>query len=70
MAKLRPCPFCGGIATRSARAITAYYYEVEAHCNYCGCEIRHKVSMGCWVKNPEREAMRWVSRLWNKREKE
>lgn len=64
---LKPCPFCGGTASRSVFPITKYYYEAQAHCNICGAEIRQKISIACWVKNPESVAKRQISRLWNRR---
>ena len=67
MAELKPCPFCGGRSSRGVKPITSYYYEAQAHCEICGAELRIKVSMGPWVKNPEREAKRKISRLWNRR---
>ena len=67
MAKLKPCPFCGGVAERSASPITEWYFQVEAHCMHCGAEIRHRVSLPAWTKNPEKEAKRYISRMWNGR---
>lgn len=69
MNELKPCPFCGGEASRGVgKACSSdYYYEVQAHCERCGAEIRHKYSLSMWTKNPEREAKRYISRLWNRR---
>lgn len=67
MEELKPCPFCGGRASRGVGAIAERYYECQAHCEICGAEIRHRYSMGRWVKNPEKAAKSYISRLWNRR---
>lgn len=70
-ANLKPCPFCGGRASRGIGAIdeceNPHYFEVQAHCEHCGAEIRHRYHIPRWVKNPEREAKRYISSLWNRR---
>lgn len=70
MAKLRQCPFCNGDASRSVRKIKGddYYFEAEAHCHLCGAEIRKRIYFGPWVKDPEIEAKRRISMMWNRRE--
>lgn len=66
--ELKPCPFCGGKAERVVKVYAGkYYYIGVVNCISCGCEIRQKISMGSWIKNPEREAKRRVTRLWNRR---
>lgn len=68
MAELKPCPFCGGKASRGVGAMTPYYFEAQAHCECCGAEIRYRISVAYWYKNPEKEAKRQISRMWNRRE--
>ena len=66
--KLKPCPFCGGEAIRSIKPIVEnHYYDTVAFCVNCGCRIRSKISLPRWIKNPESEAKRRISLLWNRR---
>lgn len=71
MAELKPCPFCGGKASRGIGAIdeceNPRYFECQAHCEICGAEIRVRYYIPRWVKKPEREAKRYISMLWNRR---
>lgn len=67
MAELKPCPFCGGKASRGVGEIARGYYECQAHCEICGAEIRNRYCVGSWVQNPERVAKGFISRLWNRR---
>ena len=67
MSELKPCPFCGGKVSRGVGKITENYFECQAHCEICGAEIRHKYATPRWIKNPEREAKRFISRMWNRR---
>lgn len=69
MGELKSCPFCGGKASRGVGLIcqSEYYFECQAHCEHCGAEIRVRYNVYRWVKNPEREAKRYIARLWNTR---
>ena len=69
MDTLLPCPFCGCKASRSVGLIceSEYYFECQAHCEKCGAEIRMRYNVPHWVKNPEKEAKRYIARLWNTR---
>ena len=68
MAKLKPCPFCRGPAERSVTEINPFYFEAQAHCCYCGCEMRHKFSIPSDAKNPVGAAKRLISIMWNRRD--
>lgn len=69
MGKLKNCPFCNGVSSRSVRRIygSKNYWELEAHCHKCGAQIKVRMNFGPWTKNPEREAKRRISMMWNRR---
>lgn len=69
MGNLKNCPFCNGDASRSVSKIKGNenYWEIEAHCHRCGAEIRKRIYFGPWTKDPEREAKRIISMMWNRR---
>lgn len=69
MAELKQCPFCGGNASHSVDLIcqSKYYFECQAHCEKCGAEIRMRYNAPHRVKSPQREAKRYIARLWNTR---
>ena len=69
MAELKPCPFCGGKAERVVYPIAdcSHYFAVRARCLRCGCEINFRYGMSDKIENPEKEAKRYIARMWNRR---
>ena len=66
--KLKPCPFCGGMAFHRARKMNdEICYEVVAYCVNCKANINFNYTPAPWIKNPVGEAKRRGALAWNRR---
>lgn len=70
MAKLKPCPFCGGQADRKiADGIIQRMIVVTTFCKSCGATVRSAYSPGV-VNKPKdatATALRLAAKQWNRR---